>query len=346
MIGDLVRRHVELEEKFGDGDSGDFVSGWQCSNIYEKKISSIISKEANKLRRERYVYQSDFPCIEEGIKKRLSIYREGIIERVLLSSGATQLIWLVMSWLSIRGHGEVYYVSPIYHTMHFAAQKYGIRLRSANRLHPYEVGFGVNLPERQSVLILTNPVWYSGTRIPNDVISCIKKWQNETGSFILVDASFEGTEWSSDFSADWLCFDREKTAYILCPSKQLAYHGVRASYMLTPYGIHRELQTIYSMIFGSLPTETIAFLLAEEVLLSKQKLQKKIMQRAADMHSKLRKNRVIQAPWDPVCGYFCFERIDEKNRPPLLMGGNFFDQKRYPGFYRINLLSPSISSLC
>ena len=250
-----------------------------------------------------------------------------------------------MSWLSVQGYDEIYYVSPIYHTAHFAAKKYGIRLRAINCFHPYESEFDVNLPAGRSFLILTNPVWYAGTRIPLHVLDKIRKWQDETGSFILVDGSFEGTQWDNELAVNWLCFDNSKTMHILCPSKQLVYHGARASYLTTPDNLYRKLQTIYSMIFGSLASETIAFLLAEEELLNKLNLPKKIMLKASETHEKLRKAGVIEAPWNPVCGYFCFEKIDEKYKPQLLMGGDFFDQKKYPDFSRINLLSPQISIL-
>ena len=67
---------------------------------------------------------------------------------------------------------------------------------------------------------------------------------------------------------------------------------------------------------------------------------------AAARHQSLRSQAKISAAWNASCGYFVFEEIlVSLPEGTLLMDGSFFEQKRYPKYRRLNLLSPSLHLL-
>ena len=342
---DLLARHAELEETLGDGDGGNFISGWQCLNPWHDSIRNEIDVDRHKLSDSEYLYADRFPSIEQSFTDFHSTRDVTRPERIIFGSGSTALLLLAASWISLQGFEEVFYVAPMYFTLHSALTVLGIRPRPINGLHPYEESFSINLPPSRAVLILTDPIWYSGTVVSAGVIKQIREWQLATGSLVLVDGSFQYMAWSHADVEPTASLSPALTLRIICPSKQLVMHGYRASYALVPNRHYRELLTLHSHLFGSLSTDTIAFFLAAGRRLLVESFRSDLMSFASDRHSRLRARGVISAPWRPSTGYFCFEKILDANVNTLVMDGSYFEQPRFPGFARVNLLSPQIGQL-
>ncbi len=342
---ELLAKHAELEEKLGDGDGGNFISGWQCVNPWHNLITAEIDERRRQLSDREYMYADRFSSLEESFVQLHASLDRTLPQRIIFGAGSTVLLLLAASWLSTKEKHEIYYVTPMYFTLHSALKILGIRCRPVNGLQPYEQEFSLNLPEDGGVLVVTDPVWYSGTKIANHTMEQIRIWQRSTNSLVVVDGSFQYMDWSHSDIELTATLDPSLTLRVVCPTKQLAVHGFRASYMLVPDSQYREVLTLHSHLFGSASIDTIAFLLAGANLL-KQKFRYLLADYAHHRYVQLRAAGLITAPWQSNSGYFCFERFAKADSIPLLMDGSYFEQPRFPGFYRINLLSPQLKFLC
>jgi hypothetical protein len=141
-------------------------------------------------------------------------------------------------------------------------------------------------------------------------------------------------------------FDPERTMRLVCPTKALATHGYRFAYALLPKAMHGPSAHIYANIYGSATVDNLAFARIVPELLSSGTITGPLMRQVAERHRLLRTRGAISAPWQPSCGYFIFEQIAVNlTGGTLLMDGSYFEQKRYPNYRRINLLSPSLQML-
>lgn len=347
FASDLIARHIYLEEQLGDGDSGNFLSGWQCINPWQCTIDSEIVEMRQSITPSAYLYADRYPEIERAFSDLHQSTDGCPPERILFGAGSTQLLLLITAWIRNKNMSEVFYIAPMYHTLHWSLKTLGVRSRPVNSRHPFEPQFSFNLPDKETVLIVTDPIWYSGIRMTSEVIEKIAAWQSATNSVIVIDGSFQYMEWERPVENGIGCFDPSLTIRVVCPTKQLILHGYRASYALIPGRLYRDLATLNSMMFASLSIDTVAFLLAAPNLIMQQAFPRKLMSLAAHRHHKLRAKGLIRASWSPDCGYFCFERLGETGlEEQALMSGQYFEQPRYPDHHRINLLSPQIIALC
>lgn len=344
---DLIARHIYLEEQLGDGDGGNFLSGWQCINPWRLAIEDEITGTRRSLDPSTYLYADAFPEIEHRFTDLHQVADRSRPERIIFGGGSTQLLHLIVAWMRSRGVSEVFYLAPMYHTLHWSMKALGIRPRPVNGRHPFELDFSFNLPDKKTILIVTDPIWYAGVRIRKDVINEIVRWQSMTGSIIVVDGSFQYMEWAESTKDVAYSLDPSLTMRVVCPTKQLVLHGYRAGYVLMPEQHYREMSTLNSMMFASLSIDTIALLLAVPSLVGHLAFPRKLMALAAYRHAQLRRRGYIHTPWSPDCGYFCFEKLEHKLiGRQVLMNGGYFGQKRYLDHYRVNLMSPQITLLC
>lgn len=344
---DLLARHIYLEEQLGDGDGGNFLSGWQCVNPWRLAIEDEIAKARCSLDPSAYLYADAFPEIEQHFADFHQVADKTRPEKIIFGSGSTQLLYLIITWMRSQGIDEVFYLAPMYHTVHWSLKAQGIRSRPINGRHPFEPDFSFNLPDKKTILVVTDPIWYSGISIRQDVMKEIARWQSMTGSLVIVDGSFQYMEWERPAKDAAPSLDPSLTMRIVCPTKQLVLHGYRVGYALVPARHYREMSTLNSMIFASLSIDTLAFLLTAPTLIHHRAFPRKLIAWAAHRHSRLRRDGCIHAPWSPDCGYFCFEKLEcDWINGQMLMNGGYFGQSRYPNHYRINLLSPQITWLC
>jgi hypothetical protein len=77
-----------------------------------------------------------------------------------------------------------------------------------------------------------------------------------------------------------------------------------------------------------------------------RELTNKLIDVIRDRHQRLRNSGKTESVLSATCGYFVFEKLNQELPDHYVrMGGEFFDQARYPGYARINLLSPSFHLL-
>jgi aspartate/methionine/tyrosine aminotransferase len=346
-VSELLARHADLEATHGDGDGGSFLSGWQCQNPWIGEIRSAVEREAALLDAEKYFYFDDDPRISDGLIRLHEKFDGSRPQAIVCGAGSSTLIFTFCAWLRANGYLEVFYLPPLYFSLHFALRLFGIRARAVSGRHPYEPDFTVNFPnERRSILIVTDPIWYAGLSLDVQLVAAIKRWQKETSSIVFVDGSFQYSRWYGAKGEATASLDPMLTVRLICATKILAAHGFRFSHVLLPSTLLEEYKQIYSNIFGSASLESIAFGRAAAKIMTRGRVSKNLMQLASSRHAELRRTGTISSELNPSCGYFVFERIFRQlPAQTLLMDGKYFEQKRYAGYFRINLLSPSIGLL-
>jgi histidinol-phosphate/aromatic aminotransferase/cobyric acid decarboxylase-like protein len=342
-IADLLLRHDELEEEHGDGDAGNFLSGWQCYNPYADKLLAAVKKRIESVDHTKYIYVENDLKLSEKVKQ-LQLAYDGVMlnEVFCAANGAASVLFTFCALLSQRGILEVYFVPPLYFSMHIALKLFGIRTRAISGFHAFEAEFRMNLPEKKTVLIIVDPVWYAGTPVPKHIISEIKEWQHRTSSEVFVDGSFQYMRWDCLLHEESSNLHPEKTFRLISPTKMLGVHGYRFAYLLLPKEFRAEFSKLYSNIYGSTSAANLAF--AHEAIhaMKCREQTNNLMLLTKQRHELLRTNQVITSSFNPECGYFSFEQITtELPDGYILMSGDYFDQSRFPEHVRLNLISPS-----
>lgn len=325
--------------------SGNFLSGWQSENPFLNDLFTAVRERTSHMNYHRYLYFDEDESLLTEISD-LHVALDGLSpQHILCGSGSTALIFAFLTYLKHLNITKVYYIPPIYFTVYDALERYGIEMIAVSGLQPFEVGFSMNLPKvERSVLLLSDPVWYTGVSLTADVIDELKIWQEKTSSRIFIDGSLQYLSWDGSSTERTAGFNHDLTFRLLCPTKQLAANGYRFAYMLTPDADYQKLSWIYSNIHGSASVESIAFAYESIPLLAKRERSELLINYVKNRYERLINQRVIESVIKPDCGYFMFGKTNlTVSKDQAVVNGKFFDQNNFPGYFKINLLSPSLS---
>src|SRR5207253_6799495 len=105
---------------------------------------------------------------------------------------------------------------------HFFLRMLNIRLRPVSGKQAFESGAALNLPSRKALLLLCDPVWYAGRRVPLDKIAAIADWQKLTGSLVFVDGSFQFMQWNGTRREHTAMLDSDLTFRRISPIRASA----------------------------------------------------------------------------------------------------------------------------
>jgi histidinol-phosphate/aromatic aminotransferase/cobyric acid decarboxylase-like protein len=255
----LLQRHAELEEKYGDGGGGRFLSGWQCENPWIEQIRALVDEQIRKIDSGQYLYLDSDAIVKEEVYRFHRSIDGAMPDNHFCGSGASSIIFTLCAWLCQQDIQEIYYIPPLYFSLHFALRLFGIRARAISGKHAFEPGFSFNLPSERSVLLFADPIWYAGIPLCDEIIKSLVEWQSRTGSLIFVDGSFQYAKWEGQRPELSASFDSEHTARLICPTKALASHGYRFAYCLLPKAMHASISHIYANIYGSASVDNLAF---------------------------------------------------------------------------------------
>jgi histidinol-phosphate/aromatic aminotransferase/cobyric acid decarboxylase-like protein len=343
-IADLLNLHHVLEVEHDDGDKGNFLFGWQCQNPFADDLLAATRERSLDLNHTQYSYlEEDFALVEKIRRAHQKL--DGVTPKdVFCGAGATALLVTFAAYLRTKQIREVYFLSPIYFSAHFAFRLFGIRVRQISRRHAFEADFKMNLPKKEAVLILTDPIWYAGLPIPKIVIDQIARWQEEIGGIVFIDGSFQYMPWDKAVIERTAHLNPARTIRLVSPSKSLCVAGYRFAYLFMPFSWRQDFSHIYTNIYASASADTIAFGHEAVGAMLTRDITGRLTDLIVSRHSELRSAGKIESTIQASCGYFVFEKL-KFDLPPnyVRMGGEYFDQVRYPGYTRINLLSPAFS---
>jgi histidinol-phosphate/aromatic aminotransferase/cobyric acid decarboxylase-like protein len=342
----LIERHRALDSIVEKADRTKFLSDWNCTHPYYKK--KIVRKHTRPDKIQQYNYIRS----EDNLTQLISDFHQQSektfydLEEIVTSNGSTTIIGALFIWLSLNNIREVYYIPPVYYTFSYFSRLYGISFRPITKSHLFEKKYSLNLPEKKAILLITDPIWYAGVSVPVSVYKSLKKWQRATGSTIIVDGSFQYFNWTGSKYESSSQLEKLQTLRLVCPTKAIATHGFRFSYLLVPHEKYDLFDHILDNISGSSAAQDI--LCAEKcmnILLS-SKSNSELIIYAKKHFEELLNKKVIDEVVKPDCGYFVFARLNSIYTDMFrVMDGQYFQQKEYPGYVRINLLSSSVQKL-
>ncbi|CAN5257657.1 hypothetical protein BH11PSE4_BH11PSE4_38870 [soil metagenome] len=345
-IAELLNLHHILEVEHDDGNKGNFLFGWQCANPFAGDLLDATNKRQREFDRIPYTYlEEDVGLIDKIKSAHIALDGTSPLS-VFCGAGATALLVTFAAYLKQNKVDEIYFIPPIYFSMHFAFRLLGIHARPVSGRHAFEETFSLNLPNKRAVLVLTDPIWYVGLPVPKAVIQEIAHWQKETGSIIMVDGSFQYMPWNLNVGERSALLDPTLTARLISPSKSLAVAGYRFAYILMPPSWRQSFSHVYTNVYASSSVDTIAFGYEAVAAMESRQLTDRLAVLASQRHQRLRNDGKLQSIIQATCGYFVFEKLNlDLPAGYAKMGGEYFDQLRYPGYTRINLLSPSFHLL-
>lgn len=341
------RVYERLAFELDDGGGGTSLSGYQCVNPFVGDLMAAVRSRAEGIDFRRYTYMDADDVLAERVR---TFHREvdGVTpEAIICGSGASSQLFGLIAYLRERGVRKVFYVPPLYFTLRIALERFGILAVPVAERQPYEPHFELHLPlDEECCLLFTDPVWYAGTAVPPQAVEAIAAWQRRTRSLVFVDGSLQYMQWAGRSAEVSSVLDPSRSIRLVCPTKQLATHGYRFSYLIVPQREQRALAWACSITAGPASAESLAFAYEAMTELDRGNVPRQLICLAAERHRSLRTSGRIESAIKPSCGYFAFERIQvELPRGHVLADGRYFEQERYPGHYKLNLLSPSIDLL-
>ena len=342
----LIKKHRTLDFLVEKADRTQFLSDWNCTHPYYKKEFVNKNPGSDKIQKYNYIRAEDnlTQLISDFHQKSENTFYN--LEEIVTGHGSTTIISALFIWLSLNKVREVYYIPPVYYTFTYFSKLYGISLRPITKSHLFEKDYSLNLPEKKAILLMTDPIWYAGISVPASVYKSLKKWQKATGSMIIIDGSFQYFKWDDSKYEYSSQLEKLQTLRLVCPTKSIATHGFRFSYLLVPPDKYDLFDYILDNISGSSTIQDI--LCAEKcmgILLS-AKSNSKLIAYAKGHFQKLLKKNVIEKTVKPDCGYFVFGKLNGNYAGRFrVMNGQYFEQKNYPGYVRINLLSSCVQKL-
>src|ERR1043165_84480 len=143
---EILQLHEDLEVKFGDGDGGDFLFGWQSINPFAEELLAAVKHRAKGIDYTKYSYmESDALLANEVIDLHNNLDRVRPIAAFCAASGGASILFAFSYWLARNEIKEIYYIPPIYFTLINGLRQFGIRARALTGYHSFEKEFQLSL---------------------------------------------------------------------------------------------------------------------------------------------------------------------------------------------------------
>lgn len=261
-------------------------------------------------------------------------------DQVLAGAGSSMLLGTFCTWLMLAGYSQVHYIPPIYYKFAYLFKRYNIEPIPVSDLHAFQSDFQLRLPKRKTALVFSDPIWYTGRKVPCEVLDTIKAWQLNTGSLVFVDGTFQYMQWdgtSAEASAQLLA---DQTLRLVCPTKFLSLHGYRCAWLLVPTLLRDTLAELHLNLHGeaSLADRLFAHRACDVMF---DGGNHKLLDHVQRNYQRLLNKGTLDEIFDIETGYFLFARPRTPHARFLSMGQDFFELSGYPHHIRINLLNNS-----
>ncbi len=125
-VKQLNSKFESIAFDFGDGDDGNFLSGWQCENPFVKDFILSVQENSQQFDPTKYSYydaNSDLLSLIYSYHKNLDNKQP---QSIVCGCGSTSLLSTFAAYLASAGITRVYYISPLYITLHTALHRYKI----------------------------------------------------------------------------------------------------------------------------------------------------------------------------------------------------------------------------
>ncbi|MGW5790385.1 pyridoxal phosphate-dependent aminotransferase [Saccharopolyspora sp. NPDC003752] len=260
-------------------------------------------------------------------------------DEILVGGGSSMLISSFCTWLALSGVKAVHYVPPVYYKFAYLFRQFGIRAKPVADVHAFRPDFRLNLPDEKTVLLLTDPIWYTGRTVPLSVLDVIHDWQAATDSLVFVDNTFAYMRWDGTLAEAAARLDRDRTIRMVCPTKFLSLHGYRCAWLLTPRELRAPLSHLHLNLHGEISLADRVFARRACEVMIESGGNAKLLRYVQDNYRYLLDKGALSDTFEVQTGYFVFGRTRVPRERLLTMGQDFFELTGYPEHVRINLLN-------
>jgi hypothetical protein len=125
---EILQLHEDLEVKFGDGNGGDFLFGWQSINPFASDLLTAVKQRAEEIDYTKYSYmESDSELAAEVAALHDAL--DGVKPDAVFcaASGGASILFAFSYWLARNDIDEIYYIPPIYFTLLNGLRQFKIR---------------------------------------------------------------------------------------------------------------------------------------------------------------------------------------------------------------------------
>jgi aspartate/methionine/tyrosine aminotransferase len=338
----LIERHRSLDLAIRDNREY-FLSDWNGGHPFIERFlgPDLIGMKPSPSTLAQYIFFDEEQSIIEAIRSfHLKLEVLALSSRNIVAGPGSSSFLVAMSlWLRQQGYNEIHYIPPLYYTFHYFLELLGIRLSPVSEKQVFEPGSRIKLPSKKTVLLLCDPVWYAGRRVPLEKIQEIAEWQKQTNSIVFVDGSFQYIQWDRTRREHTALLDPELTFRLICPTKSLAVPFFRFAYLLHPSRIHDDLVFLYESIVGGATVADRAFAHRALEVLNSDENNGALADFLKNTYSQLIERDLIKTKIKPECGYFVFAAPTVQLTDQVAMDQDYFELSDYPGYVRINLMA-------
>ena len=340
-LDDLFARHRRLDDIITQ-DRGQFPSDWNSTHPFVREFlgPQIGSSGLVGPGECRYVYfdeQQEILDAVRGLHRSL----EGMHlarENLVAGPGSSSFLLAMSLWLLQQGYSEVFYIPPLYYTLHYFLKLFGIRARPLASGCVFEASVPSGLPAGRSILLLTDPIWFAGYRVPLETIEAIARWQRMTGSLVMVDGSFQFMQWDQTRRERSSLLDPELTFRLISPGKALGIPFFRFAYLVHPARVHRELVFLYENMIGASTVADLAFARRALEVMTRAESTFALTGYLRRTFEELVARGILATRIKPDCAYFTFAVPAVELPGQVAMDQEYFEIEGYPRHIRINLM--------
>lgn len=343
---ELLDAHHRLDHDSRDRGDRVFISDWYCEHPFADAVlptSSVPALRGRELL--PYCFQNDQLGLHAQIADFHESKGEGRLDAdsIFVTAGLSPLITAQMLILKRRGVKRLFYLRPLYYTYYFLAETLDMELVPLNIDPMLDDDIKIELPqEHGQYLLLCDPVWYLGRNVSRSAIDAIRNWQLSTRGVVLVDGAFQYQRWTgNDQPEPTHCLIASQTIRNVCPTKQVAVHGVRFAYAIVPPEWHEELRYCYANTSGS--GAVFDKVAASGIMrwLNGADSNSPLLEYIHSRYDSLTRHGYITDSIGAAASYFIFATVPVPAEKLIVMDQRFFDATCYPGQVRFNLLLPA-----
>ncbi|MER7754518.1 aminotransferase class I/II-fold pyridoxal phosphate-dependent enzyme [Kitasatospora sp. NPDC097643] len=266
--------------------------------------------------------------------------------RVLPGGGSSSLLGTFCTWLHLTGVRRVHYLPPVYYKFAYFFRQFGIEPVRITDRHAHQHDFDPELPDERTVLLLTDPLWYTGRPVPTGLVKRIAEWQLATGSLVFVDGTFQYLRWDAGRREETAALPAGQTLRMVCPTKYLSIHGYRCAHLLVPEQLRGTLADLHLNLHGDVTVADRLFAHRAADLMLYGEGNRRLVEYIGANYRRLLHSGALTASAPVETGYFLFARTAAPAHRLLALDQRHFELTDHPGFVRINLLNePALNGL-
>jgi aspartate/methionine/tyrosine aminotransferase len=243
-----------------------------------------------------------------------------------------------------QGMSEIGYLPPMYYNAAWWVRRLGLSVWRAAADIDFAEESALTLPERRTLLWISDPLWFAGVSLRAETIAAVADWQRATGSTVIVDGTFQYMRWSGPTREFTSGLDPDRTFRLVCPTKALALHGFRFAYAIVPESCAADFSEFHIRLHGTSGLVDSKFAHRAVEVLAGPSGAAPLMELAQRRYLNMLHTGKVVDLVRPEGGYFAFVKLATDVDSIVGMDADCFGTSQYRNFLRVNLLNDPVAA--